>query len=109
MSNSATTNTTGFYETPQKENKLGQFLPPIFAWPTPATAVDYSGLATPSPPPPPPPSSYAKDIIDTINATILLQRLSQDDGARPFRPMHPDSIPSKVIVGNQEFRICWDN
>lgn len=51
----------------------------------------------------------AKDIIDTINATILLQRLSQDDGARPFKPMHPDSIPSKVMVGNQEFRICWDN
>ncbi len=50
-----------------------------------------------------------KDIIDTINATILLQRLSQDDGARPFKPMHPSSIPSKVMVGNQEFRICWDN
>ncbi|KAI8080395.1 transcription regulator HTH, apses-type DNA-binding domain-containing protein [Thamnidium elegans] len=52
---------------------------------------------------------HAKDIIDTINATILLQRLSQDDGARPFKPMHPDSIPSKVMVGNQEFRICWNN
>jgi hypothetical protein len=52
----------------------------------------------------------AKDIIDTINATILLQRLSQDDGIRPFKPMHlHDSIPSKVMVGNQEFRICWDN
>ena len=53
--------------------------------------------------------TYSKDIIDTINATILLQRLSQDDGARPFKPMHPDSIPSKVMVGNQEFRICWDD
>lgn len=58
---------------------------------------------------PPPTHSYSKDIIDTINATILLQRLSQDDGARPFKPMHPDSIPSKVMVGSQEFRICWDD
>lgn len=54
-------------------------------------------------------TGYAKDVIDTINATILLQRLSQDDGARPFKPMHPDSIPTKVMVGNQEYRICWDN
>ncbi|CAO3634578.1 unnamed protein product [Mucor hiemalis] len=53
--------------------------------------------------------SCSKDIIDTINATILLQRLSQDDGARPFKPMHPNSIPSKVMVGNQEFRICWES
>jgi hypothetical protein len=52
---------------------------------------------------------YDKDIIDTINATILLQRLSQDDGARPFKPMHSKSIPSKVMIGNQEFRICWNN
>ncbi|KAI8993674.1 transcription regulator HTH, apses-type DNA-binding domain-containing protein [Pilobolus umbonatus] len=51
---------------------------------------------------------YSKDIIETINATILLQRLSQDDGARPFKPMHPNTIPSKVMVGDQEFRICWD-
>jgi hypothetical protein len=50
-----------------------------------------------------------KDIIDTINATILLQRLSQDDGARPFKPMHLNSIPSKVMIGNQEFRISWNN
>lgn len=54
-------------------------------------------------------SVYDKDIIDTINATILLQRLSQDDGARPFKPMQSKSIPSKVMVGNQEFRICWDS
>lgn len=54
-------------------------------------------------------AGHAKDVIDTINATILLQRLSQDDGARPFKPMHPDSIPSKVMVGNQEYHICWDN
>ncbi|KAL7332546.1 hypothetical protein PS15p_204569 [Mucor circinelloides] len=58
---------------------------------------------------PPPTHAYSKDIIDTINATILLQRLSQDDGARPFKPMHPNSIPSKVMVGSQEFRICWDD
>lgn len=58
--------------------------------------------------PPPPTHTYSKDVIDTINATILLQRLSQDDGARPFKPMHPDSIPSKVVVGNQEYSICWE-
>ncbi|KAI8096346.1 uncharacterized protein BX664DRAFT_323720 [Halteromyces radiatus] len=50
-----------------------------------------------------------QDIIDTINATILLQRLSQDDGARPFRPMSSNTIPSRVVVGDQEYRICWDN
>lgn len=50
----------------------------------------------------------SEDIIETINATILLQRLSQDDGARPFRPRKPDNVPSKVIVDNQEFKICWD-
>jgi hypothetical protein len=50
----------------------------------------------------------AQDIIDTISATILLQRLSQDDGARPFRPLESSTIPSKVIVGHQEFTICWE-
>ncbi|KAG2172024.1 hypothetical protein INT43_001501 [Umbelopsis isabellina] len=56
----------------------------------------------------PQPSVTSEDIIETINATILLQRLSQDDGARPFRPRKPDNVPSKVIVDNQEFKICWD-
>ncbi|KAG2178413.1 hypothetical protein INT44_001565 [Umbelopsis vinacea] len=56
----------------------------------------------------PQPSVPSEDIIETINATILLQRLSQDDGARPFRPRKPDNVPSKVIVDNQEFKICWD-
>ncbi|KAI9305967.1 hypothetical protein BJ944DRAFT_229910 [Cunninghamella echinulata] len=59
------------------------------------------------------PSSYStalnQDIIDTINATILLQRLSQDDGARPFRPMSSSIIPSRVVVGDQEYKICWDS
>ncbi|MBM6387884.1 MAG: hypothetical protein JSY10_28625 [Paenibacillus sp.] len=50
-----------------------------------------------------------QDIIDTISATILLQRLSQDDGLRPFKPLESSVIPSKVIVGHQEFTICWDN
>lgn len=55
------------------------------------------------------PTHIAQDIIDTISATILLQRLSQDDGARPFKPFESSSvIPSKVIVGHQEFTICWD-
>lgn len=49
-----------------------------------------------------------QDIIDTISATILLQRLSQDDGLRPFKPLETSVIPSKVIVGHQEFTICWD-
>lgn len=57
---------------------------------------------------PPQQTVPAEDIIETINATILLQRLSQDDGARPFRPSKPDNVPSKVIVDNQEFKICWD-
>ncbi|KAL7311356.1 hypothetical protein PS15m_009130 [Mucor circinelloides] len=54
------------------------------------------------------PTHVAQDIIDTISATILLQRLSQDDGARPFKPLESSVIPSKVIVGHQEFTICWD-
>ncbi|GAN04830.1 DNA-binding domain of Mlu1-box binding protein MBP1 [Mucor ambiguus] len=54
------------------------------------------------------PTHVAQDIIDTISATILLQRLSQDDGARPFKPLESSVIPSKVIVGRQEFTICWD-
>ncbi|ORZ06227.1 transcription regulator HTH, apses-type DNA-binding domain-containing protein [Absidia repens] len=49
-----------------------------------------------------------QDIIDTINATLLLQRLSQDDGARPFKPMSAHTVPSRVMVGDQEYRICWD-
>ncbi|KAI8373996.1 transcription regulator HTH, apses-type DNA-binding domain-containing protein [Choanephora cucurbitarum] len=55
-----------------------------------------------------PAQHVAQDIIDTISATILLQRLSQDNGERPFRPMESSVIPSKVIVGHQEFTICWD-
>ncbi|KAI8644109.1 hypothetical protein BD408DRAFT_413737 [Parasitella parasitica] len=54
------------------------------------------------------PTHVAQDIIDTISATILLQRLSQDDGARPFKRLESSAIPSKVIVGHQEFTICWD-
>lgn len=52
--------------------------------------------------------TVSQDIIDTISATILLQRLSQDDGVRPFNPLESSYIPSKVIVGEQEFTICWD-
>ncbi|KAG2195482.1 hypothetical protein INT47_012026 [Mucor saturninus] len=81
-------------------------------------------IHSPSPSPPTPPSPpaplatststtaasphIAQDIIDTISATILLQRLSQDDGKRPFKPFESTGIPSKVIVGHQEFSICWD-
>ncbi|KAI8357267.1 transcription regulator HTH, apses-type DNA-binding domain-containing protein [Blakeslea trispora] len=50
-----------------------------------------------------------RDIIETINATLLLQRLSQDDGVRPFKPLDYDFMPDKVTVGNQEFRIHWDD
>ncbi|CEP15588.1 hypothetical protein [Parasitella parasitica] len=76
------------------------------SWPSPNSPPESSGLILPLAAAT---QTYSKDIIDTINATILLQRLSQDDGARPFKPMHPDSIPSKVMVGNQEFRICWND
>lgn len=69
-------------------------------------------IQTPSPSPPRSPivtpTHIAQDIIDTISATILLQRLSQDDGKRPFKPFESTGIPSKVIVGHQEFSICWD-
>ncbi|CAO3619981.1 unnamed protein product [Cunninghamella blakesleeana] len=53
-------------------------------------------------------SALNQDIIDTINATVLLQKLSQDDGKRPFRPMSSSTIPSRVVVGDQEYKICWD-
>lgn len=71
---------------------------------------DWSPVLAPmhSPSPPPPQAHIAQDIIDTISATILLQRLSQDDGKRPFKPLEATHIPSKVIVGHQEFSICWD-
>ena len=55
----------------------------------------------------PPALTCEKDIIETINATLLLQRLSQDDGVRPFKPLAHDFMPEKVTVGNQEFRIHW--
>ncbi|KAI8640992.1 transcription regulator HTH, apses-type DNA-binding domain-containing protein [Parasitella parasitica] len=76
------------------------------SWPSPSSPPAASGLILPLAAAT---QTYSKDIVDTINATILLQRLSQDDGARPFKSMHLDSIPSKVMVGNQEFRICWDD
>ncbi|OZJ03534.1 hypothetical protein BZG36_03430 [Bifiguratus adelaidae] len=57
----------------------------------------------------PKPTPATEDLIERINATILLQQLSQDDGCRPFRPQKPPvDVPSLVVVGNQEFRICWD-
>lgn len=68
----------------------------------------HSPSPSPPPPPPAPHTHIAQDIIDTISATILLQRLSQDDGKRPFKPFESTGIPSKVIVGHQEFSICWD-
>ncbi|ORZ11137.1 transcription regulator HTH, apses-type DNA-binding domain-containing protein [Absidia repens] len=69
-----------------------------------------SSSSSSSPPPPSTPSAdlLHQDIIDTINATLLLQRLSQDDGARPFRPMTSRHVPNKVIVGDQEYHIYWD-
>ncbi|ORX51188.1 hypothetical protein DM01DRAFT_1337250, partial [Hesseltinella vesiculosa] len=53
-------------------------------------------------------SKLHQDIVDTINATIMLQRLSQDNGERPFRPMPSCAIPSRVVVNDQEFSIGWD-
>ncbi|KAG0164599.1 hypothetical protein DFQ28_009646 [Apophysomyces sp. BC1034] len=101
----------------QQQQKQGPLLPPIY---TTASSKNNTSLL----PPPTTPSrepritpvanwtdsaAISQDIIDTINATILLQCLSMDDGARPFRPVRPELVPSKVVVGNQEFRICWDN
>jgi hypothetical protein len=80
-------------------------LPSLSRSPTPPL---HSPLLSPPPPSSPvSPTHVSQDIIDTISATILLQRLSQDDGARPFNPIE-SKIPSKVIVGHQEFTICWD-
>lgn len=79
-------------------------LPPTACWPseTPVTTTALLPSLVTS-------THIAQDIIDTISATILLQRLSQDDGARPFKPLGSSSvIPNKVIVGHQEFTICWD-
>lgn len=81
------------------------------------TPVQWSDLKAPLLSSPPCSSDGARpslaalnqDIIDTISATILLQRLSQDDGKRPFRPMPGHTIPSRVVVGDQEYRIHWDN
>ncbi|KAI8098319.1 uncharacterized protein B0P05DRAFT_521362 [Gilbertella persicaria] len=78
----------------------GPLLPPIQQAP-PSHEYTLPSIQKPS-------AHVAQDIIDTISATILLQRLSQDDGARPFRPFESSVIPSKVIVGHQEFTICWD-
>lgn len=88
-------------------------LPPIYnsftaTTPSPPPTSYHSPTVSLSPCSPVTPTHIAQDIIDTISATILLQRLSQDDGARPFKPLESSVIPSKVIVGHQEFTICWD-
>ncbi|RUS13041.1 hypothetical protein BC937DRAFT_86444 [Endogone sp. FLAS-F59071] len=46
------------------------------------------------------------DLVAAINATISLQRLSQDDGARPLRPLERDALPSHLVVG--EYTILFD-
>lgn len=50
----------------------------------------------------------SQDLVETITATILLQQLSQDDGARPLKPLQRDALPSSVVVGNQEFTIFYE-
>jgi hypothetical protein len=82
-------------------------LPPIYNTSQQNTHILPSLSRSPTPPLSPMTTHVSQDIIDTISATILLQRLSQDDGARPFNPIE-SKIPSKVIVGHQEFTICWD-
>ncbi|KAL1920441.1 uncharacterized protein VTP21DRAFT_818 [Calcarisporiella thermophila] len=49
----------------------------------------------------------SKDWIDTVTATLLLQKLSQDDGKRPFRPWHETELPRSVFMGNKEFTVVW--
>ncbi|CAO3588908.1 unnamed protein product [Absidia cylindrospora] len=74
-----------------------------------SSSSTWSSSSSSSPPPTTPSADLLhQDIIDTINATLLLQRLSQDDGARPFRPMTSRHVPNKVIVGDQEYHIYWD-
>ncbi|KAL1918704.1 uncharacterized protein VTP21DRAFT_2726 [Calcarisporiella thermophila] len=48
-----------------------------------------------------------KDIADTMTATVLLQRLSQDDGRRPFRPSHETSLPRMVTFGGRDYSVVW--
>ncbi|KAI8974977.1 transcription regulator HTH, apses-type DNA-binding domain-containing protein [Pilobolus umbonatus] len=90
---------------PENWPNAGMLLPPIYNnSSSPTSTVVQSPWVSPLSPATP----IAQDIIDTISATILLQRLSQDDGKRPFRPLESSNIPSKVIVGHQEFSICWE-
>ncbi|KAI7907816.1 transcription regulator HTH, apses-type DNA-binding domain-containing protein [Cokeromyces recurvatus] len=49
-----------------------------------------------------------KEDIEIVQAALALQRLSQDDGTRPFPPFDTEAIPSKIILNNQEFTIVWD-
>ncbi|RUP06763.1 hypothetical protein BC936DRAFT_140266 [Jimgerdemannia flammicorona] len=50
----------------------------------------------------------SQDLVETINATILLQQLSQDDGKRPLKPIRKDALPNSVVVEGQMFRIYYD-
>ncbi|KAL1924950.1 uncharacterized protein VTP21DRAFT_4604 [Calcarisporiella thermophila] len=51
--------------------------------------------------------NLSNDLIDTITATILLQRLSQDDGCRPFRPWQETKLPRTINVAGREFSVVW--
>ncbi|KAL1917422.1 uncharacterized protein VTP21DRAFT_3815 [Calcarisporiella thermophila] len=51
-----------------------------------------------------PPST---DALDTMTATLLLQRLSQDDGQRPFKPWHETELPRSVVMEEREFAVVW--
>ncbi|KAI9483490.1 MAG: hypothetical protein EXX96DRAFT_558358 [Benjaminiella poitrasii] len=62
----------------------------------------------PSPVSPYKPIYAAQENIDIVQAAIALQRLSQDNGKRPFSPFDTTAIPPKVVVNDQEFTILWD-
>ncbi|KAL1924716.1 uncharacterized protein VTP21DRAFT_4370 [Calcarisporiella thermophila] len=47
------------------------------------------------------------DTIEAMMASLLLQRLSQDDGRRPFRPWHETRLPRTVVMEDQEFAVVW--
>ncbi|KAL1918143.1 uncharacterized protein VTP21DRAFT_3409 [Calcarisporiella thermophila] len=47
------------------------------------------------------------DWVEMITATLLLQKLSQDDGKRPFKPWYETLLPRSVSLGEREFTVVW--
>ncbi|KAL1921502.1 uncharacterized protein VTP21DRAFT_11218 [Calcarisporiella thermophila] len=51
------------------------------------------------------PSALPDDLRDTLMASVLLQRLSQDTGERPFRPC--TLLPRTIHFGGQVYQVVW--